>query len=267
MGLSNSSSWEGFGAKRDMLKIYEGGITISKDQEGTESALILKVIGRAHTLNFMRAKLKMKWNLIDQWQLTNDGFFIVRFQFKDDLEYVLTGGPWFIMNQYLVVQRGKPDFVPGEEAINFMAIWVRLSRLPIEWIDFDLLWRIGRMLGSNYKVDPVTETQARGRFARPSMEIDISKPLLGSLRVDGRTIMAEYENLDLICFKCSFYGHGKEACRDGVVEQQTWETAEKENMAQPNSREGFYGLWLQVFYNRRGADNINGRRPLEMLGI
>ncbi|KAL5831828.1 hypothetical protein ACOSQ4_017182 [Xanthoceras sorbifolium] len=48
--------------------------------------------------------------------------------------------------------------------------------------------------------------------------------------------------------------------------QQTWETAEKENVAQPSSREGLYGPWLQGFYNRRGADNINGRRPLGNAG-
>jgi hypothetical protein len=39
--------------------------------------------------------------------------------------------------------------VPGEEEISRMPIWVRLSKLPMEWIDVDLLWNIGGMLGQH----------------------------------------------------------------------------------------------------------------------
>ena len=85
---------------------------------------------------------------------------------KDDLEYVLTGGPWVIANHYLVTQRWRPNFVPGEDTIQSMPIWVRLLKLPMEWMDTDLLWSIGGMLGRMCKVDPVTMNQARGRFPR-----------------------------------------------------------------------------------------------------
>ena len=67
------------------------------------------------------------------------------------------------MNQYLAVQRWKPNFLPGEDTIRSMPIWVRLSKLPMEWMDSELLWNIGGMLGKMCKVDPITETQARGK--------------------------------------------------------------------------------------------------------
>ena len=89
----------------------------------------------------------------------------------------------------------------------------------MEWMDSDLLWLIGGMLGTMCKVDPITETQARGRYARICVEIDISEPLLGSIIIDDRTIRVEYESLGLICFKCGKYGHSKESCREGMVEQ------------------------------------------------
>ena len=59
------------------------------------NALILKNMGRTHTLSFMLTKLTQKWNLIGQWQLTDlgDGYFVARFQMKEDLDHVLTGGP------------------------------------------------------------------------------------------------------------------------------------------------------------------------------
>ncbi|KAL5827202.1 hypothetical protein ACOSQ3_019035 [Xanthoceras sorbifolium] len=42
--------------------------------------------------------------------------------FVADLEYVLTEGPWMVTNQYLVVQRWRPNFVPGEEPIRVMPL-------------------------------------------------------------------------------------------------------------------------------------------------
>ncbi|KAK3212009.1 hypothetical protein Dsin_016715 [Dipteronia sinensis] len=122
-------------------------------------------MGRSHTLNFMLSKLTQKWSLIGHWQLTDlgDGYFVARFQMKEDLDYVLTSGPWVIANQYLMVQRWKSNFVPSEESIHSMLIWVRLSKLPMEWMDSNLLWNIGGMLGRMCKVDPIIETQAPGR--------------------------------------------------------------------------------------------------------
>ncbi|KAK3229721.1 hypothetical protein Dsin_001602 [Dipteronia sinensis] len=180
-----------------------------------ENAIILRNMGRPHTLNFMISKLTQKWSLLGHWQLTDLGesYFVSRFQMKDDLDYVPTSGPCVIANQHLVTQRWRPNFVPGEDTIHSMPIWVRLSKLSMEWMDSDLLWSIGAMLGRMCKVDPIIMNQARGRFARICVKIDISKPLLGSLSINGRIIKVEYERLGLICFKCGRYGHNKESCR------------------------------------------------------
>ena len=91
----------------------------------------------------------------------DEGYFVARFQMLEDLEAVLTGGPWVIANQYLAIQRWRPNFLPGEDEIRSMLVWVRLSKLPMEWIDVGLLRIIGGMLGTAIKVDPITESQAR----------------------------------------------------------------------------------------------------------
>ncbi|KAK0586904.1 hypothetical protein LWI29_014182 [Acer saccharum] len=96
-----------------------------------------------------------------------------------------------------------------------MPIWVRLSKLPMEWMVSELLWNIGGMLERMCKVDPITEMQARGRFARICVEIDITKPLVGALNIDDRIISVEYESLGLNCFKCGRYGHSKKSCKEG----------------------------------------------------
>ncbi|KAK3229450.1 hypothetical protein Dsin_001331 [Dipteronia sinensis] len=107
-----------------------------------------------------------------------------------------------IANQYLVVQKWRPNFVPSEDEIRQMPVWVRLSKRSMEWIDVDLLWNIGGMLGNTCKGDPITESQVRGRFVRICIEIDIAKPLKGALIIDDRIIKVENKSLGLICFKC-----------------------------------------------------------------
>ncbi|KAK3205339.1 hypothetical protein Dsin_019385 [Dipteronia sinensis] len=160
LGSASPGNWFGFGAGKEKLKIADGDIMVVEGPDGPSmklspelkvqlckpwsNALILKVMGRPYTLNFMLQKLRQKWSLIGQWQFTDleDGYFVVRFQMQDDLDFVLTGGPWVIANQYLVVQKWRPNFVPGEDEIRQMPVWVRLSKLPMEWIDVDLLWNI-----------------------------------------------------------------------------------------------------------------------------
>jgi hypothetical protein len=91
----------------EILRLYEGpdgpSMKLSPDLKvqlckAWSNALILKVMGRPHTLNFMLQKLRQKWALIGQWQLTDlkDGYFVVRFQMQADLDFVLTGGPWLL---------------------------------------------------------------------------------------------------------------------------------------------------------------------------
>ncbi|KAK3183171.1 hypothetical protein Dsin_030457 [Dipteronia sinensis] len=99
-----------------------------------------------------------------------------------------------------------------------MSVWVRLSKLAMEWIDVDPLRIVGGMLGITYKVDPISESQARGRFVRICVEIDVTKPLKSTLNVEDRSIKVEYECLGLISFNCGRIGHSTEVCMEGKIE-------------------------------------------------
>ncbi|KAK3222199.1 hypothetical protein Dsin_009224 [Dipteronia sinensis] len=96
------------------------------------------------------------------------------------------------------------------------------------------------MIGTMCKVDPITKTQARGRYARIYMEIDISKPLFGSFNIDDITVRVEYESLGMICFKCRRYGHSKDSCREGMVEQNVEEPPESSDRNQDEKEKSYY---------------------------
>ncbi|KAK3185201.1 hypothetical protein Dsin_032487 [Dipteronia sinensis] len=276
--MSNPSSWSGLGSATEKLQFDQQDIQISEGPSGLRmcfssklkaqlqkpwaNALILKNMGRFHTLNYMISKLTQKWKLIGQWQLTDlgEGYFVARFQMKDDLEHVLTSGPWVIANQYLAVQRWQPNFVPGEDLVQSMPIWVRLSKLPLEWLDSELLWNIGGMLGIMCKVDPLTVNQARGRFARICVEIDISKPLVGTLYVEKRSVKVEYESLGRICFTCGRFSHSRDACREGVADAINVDSGCVDGDRVPEKSERpSYGPWLMVSYGKHSAPNPKGK--------
>ncbi|KAL5842634.1 hypothetical protein ACOSQ3_013237 [Xanthoceras sorbifolium] len=111
---------------------------------------------------------------------------------------------------------------------------------------------------------PITELQARGRFARLCVEIDISQPLRITLKVDGRYVRVEYESLGLICFNCGRVGHGKDSCRKGTQEhheatrRQSGSTEErvvvnqKAEASQVSSTPKEFGPWMVVTYNKNG---------------
>lgn len=141
-----------------------------------------------------------------------NNFFIVKFLLDEDMKYVLTGGPWQIAGQYVTTQRWKPGFDPKEEKITHMTAWVRINGLNVEFFRFDVLERIGNLIGNTVKVDSHTMSQSRGKFARICIELDISKPLTPFIEVEGRTYGVVYEGIHLICFECGCYGHGRDNC-------------------------------------------------------
>ncbi|KAK2643717.1 hypothetical protein Ddye_018912 [Dipteronia dyeriana] len=108
-----------------------------------------------------------------------------------------------------------------------MPVWVRVSKLPMEWVDVNLLWKIG------------------GCWALPLKSI-LSKPLKSNVYVEDRAIKVEYESMGLICFNCGRVGHSKEFCKKGIVEQnEDINQSEKDSRGSGNESEP-YGPWMQV---------------------
>ncbi|KAE8699632.1 hypothetical protein F3Y22_tig00110575pilonHSYRG00018 [Hibiscus syriacus] len=58
----------------------------------------------------------------------------------------------------------------------------------------------------------VGKIQLRGKSARLAVLVDLNKPLLSCIRIDGSLQRLEYEGLQQVCFECGLYGHAKEQC-------------------------------------------------------
>ncbi|KAL4310718.1 hypothetical protein GQ457_01G027610 [Hibiscus cannabinus] len=128
---------------------------------------------------------------------------------------------------------------------------------PRSWLSFLVLHRyryytkslfkyIAASIGKVVKVDYNTTEGKRGRFARLAIIVDLGKPLVSGIIIDGRRQDVEYEGLPSICFKCGKYGHMKELCGVAAVTEET-----TENAPEQRKPEDLYGPWMQVVNRRR----------------
>lgn len=69
------------------------------------------------------------------------------------------------------------------------------------------LARIGNVLGQTVKVDTTTTNVGRGKFARVCIKMDLNRPLVPSININGRVQPVEYEGLYKVGFQCGKFGH------------------------------------------------------------
>lgn len=70
--------------------------------------------------------LKGLWRLqnpIDVLDLTK-GVYVLRMVSHDDFLLLLAGGPRFLFDHYLAIQQWRPKFLPNQNIVASMAIWV-----------------------------------------------------------------------------------------------------------------------------------------------
>ena len=164
--------------------------------------------------NFLLSKLHALWKpkgKIDCVDLECD-YYLIRFSLKEDHDTILIKDPWFIGEHFLSIRPWEANFRPEEDNIASVAVWVRLPRLPIEYYDVEALKEIGQAIGTVLRIDTHTATEARGRYARLCVQIDIDKPLIYTVLISRFQQSVVYEGIGKLCFSCGRIGHRRENC-------------------------------------------------------
>ncbi|KAE8686511.1 hypothetical protein F3Y22_tig00111059pilonHSYRG00129 [Hibiscus syriacus] len=113
--------------------------------------------------------------------------------FSSHIDYLqdLFDGHWTIFGHYLNVEPWSSNFLVSPARPTKVVAWICLSDYQIE---------SGR----------------RGRFARMAFRVDLKKPLISTILVNGRVQLVEYESLPTICFSCGIYSHAQDNCTNAV---------------------------------------------------
>ncbi|KAI9112740.1 hypothetical protein K1719_016243 [Acacia pycnantha] len=239
--------------------------------KGMERTVILKLLGKLINYRELLVRTQALWQTRGSYKLVDmeGGFYFATFDLEEDYLKALTGGPWMIFGAYLTIQPWSLDFDSRASTISKVVVWARLPGLSFRYYHKSTLRVIGELLGDVIKIDYMTESRGRGRYARLAVLIDLQKPLVPMIKVDGRSYGVEYEGLPHICFACGMYGHIKDKCGTLTGSQGVAVTREPSAPSgagvssgtmlpdataslPPDSRQSPYGTWMQVKYPKKG---------------
>lgn len=221
-------------------------------------AVVVKILGRFIRQETLHNKITTLWNPRGGFKLTEleGGCFMVKLSNEADYANALLGGPWVIFGHYLTVQPWGPTLSPANLEINQVYGWVRLPGLPYHYYHKCVLRAIGEQIGQLLKIDYNTEGVSKARFARLAVRLDLTKPLISRIKLDGIIQYVEYEGLPTICYECGKYGHLENTCpckfpppsSSPETPQQPSASMPVVNAPSPvpDKEQQAYGSWMQV---------------------
>ncbi|KAL4387430.1 hypothetical protein GQ457_09G007220 [Hibiscus cannabinus] len=176
--------------------------------------LVLKVLGRRVGYTTLFNRISNIWKPSHQIKLIDieNDYYLVKFSSRSDYIHALTDGPWTIFGHYITIEPWSVDFDAMQEHPSRIMAWVCLPGLPITWYKRSLIEAIGARIGSVVKIDYQTDYGRRGKFARMAVNINLGKPLVSKIAINGKIQCVEYEPLPMVCFKCGLYGHVSDLC-------------------------------------------------------
>ncbi|KAJ4833749.1 hypothetical protein Tsubulata_038890 [Turnera subulata] len=89
--------------------------------------------------------------------------------------------------------------------------WVQMPKILVECYRQDILTLISRHLGKPVRIDVNNLQAERAKFTCLTIEVDLSKPLLGSMEIENWWYKVCCEDIPDVCFGCGTIGHLEES--------------------------------------------------------
>ncbi|KAL5142856.1 hypothetical protein HKD37_09G025956 [Glycine soja] len=159
-----------------------------------------------------------KWGVKFSYSAHESGWLVFKFESEDDLNQVLSAGPYFIFQRPLLLKVMPAFFDFGNEELSKIPVWVKLRNLPLELWNPQALGKILSKIGSTIRSDHLTSSKGFISFARALVEVNASLEFIDEVRFRlpiGKTFVQkiEYENRPCFCTHCKMIGHRLTNCK------------------------------------------------------
>ncbi|MBA0560685.1 hypothetical protein Golob_017569 [Gossypium lobatum] len=154
------------------------------------TTMVVKLLGRNLVYSILQNQIFNLWKPSHFFHLMDieNAYFLAKFQSREDYEMILTLFP------------------------NTVMAWVHLPGLPGVLYKKLILEEIGNLIGKVANLDFKIDYGLRGRFARMIVFINLDKPLVLYILVNGMMQRVEYESFLAVFFSCGCYGHMQDLC-------------------------------------------------------
>lgn len=111
-------------APEDELAVKFDKLTLSKLRDPWKLTLMGKCMGVHVKSSYMESRVRAMWKIKGSLEIIDIGSQVFLFKFiqPDDYERALYGGPWFILDHYLMLSTWKPNFRPSINKFDSMFV-------------------------------------------------------------------------------------------------------------------------------------------------
>nr|XP_017250903.1 PREDICTED: uncharacterized protein LOC108221543 [Daucus carota subsp. sativus] len=185
----------------------------------------LCLVGRLLTEKSINVRA-MKSKLADVWRPTmginikdlEQGLFLFQFYRKEDMQWVLKGGPWSFDNAMVALETVGVGQNPASVQPCFLNMWIQLYNLPVGYMLETVGKQLGNFFGEFLEYDVKNSTSIWRECMRIRIRLDVRKPIKRKKKIvkkDGQefTVVCKYERLGEFCFVCGLVSHTDRFCR------------------------------------------------------
>ncbi|KAI0494273.1 hypothetical protein KFK09_024405 [Dendrobium nobile] len=175
-------------------------------------------IGRRPYYEALLSTIKKFWSLKGSLSLLtlDDGFFLLKFNNREDYDMAWSGGPWFFFGKPFILQRWTPDFILVREEFPTIPLWIKIKNFPLSCWNPEGISKIASCVGIPLAVDALTAAKTRLTFARVCVQISSSSPLPDVIyyTVDDKVfpLTVLYDWKPFPCSFCKSIMHSPNSC-------------------------------------------------------
>lgn len=146
------------------------------------------------------------------------GLFLLQFYHKDDMQWVLSNGPWTFDGALLVTNVIKVGEDPTRVSLFEVDFWIQIHDLPVGYMSEVMGKQLGNFFGSFLQYDSKNNSSIWREFMRLRVRVDVRKPLKRRKKIykkDKTEVMVtcKYEKLGDFCFVCGLLSYTERFCQ------------------------------------------------------
>ncbi|XP_063942974.1 uncharacterized protein LOC135150542 [Daucus carota subsp. sativus] len=175
------------------------------------------------------------------------GLFLFQFYHKDDMQWVVKGGPWSFDGAILVFNTVGNGEDPTKVLLNEVEFWIQIYDLPVGYMSESIGKQLGNFFGTFVQYDSSNNKSIWREFMRIRIKVDVRRPLKRKKKICKKDksdviVHCKYEKLGDLCFVCGLLTHTERFCS-------------KRSTAESESVNKEWGSWLRAPPRRAGGSS------------
>ncbi|KAI0492218.1 hypothetical protein KFK09_026487 [Dendrobium nobile] len=209
--IAVSMSEDGMAMKLNLEKELANALILKK-------SLVIKVLGQNIPFSIYSQELRRQLSKFGSFHLTTlvNSWILCSFTNIESMEEVLSGGPWYIWNHIIGMDRWTSSFSMESLKGITSPVWIGFSDLPLSYWDEENIPKIASMIGVPMLLDGNSFKWGNREYARYCVRIDLERKLPKGVWIEGlhwRSFQkVEYEKLTSLCYQCGRVGRNKVIC-------------------------------------------------------